>query len=171
VTAGRDGDDPRDTSERPRKSWREIDAARNRSGSRAPSERRPTNPAAQQRAAAATKQYLRELDGALFSKEKGGAEAERLAKAVREAHGTPGLAPACRNYQAVLGVPEDPALLAHFLDAQEPALLIEILDALLERAEAGKFVSTSGLRTQLRLLGQSAHDDVAERAEDLLARL
>ncbi len=170
MTPGRD-DDPRDTGERPRKSWREIDASRDRSGSRAPSERRPTSPAAQQRAAAATKQYLREQGGGLFSKEKGGAEAERLAKAVRDAHGTPGLALACRAYQEALGVPEDPALLAHFLDAQEPVLLTEVLDALLARADAGGFVTTSGLRTQLRLLGQSSHDAVAERAEDLLARV
>lgn len=164
------GDDPRDTSERPRKSWREIDASRDRSGSRVPAERRPSSPAAEARAAAAAKQYVRQLDGSLFSKQAGGAEGERLARAVREAHGTPGFDAACQAHCEALGVPDDPALLTLFLDTRDPALLMTVLDALAERTKSGQLRATSGLRTQLRLLSQSPDDAVAERAEELLAR-
>ncbi len=169
MTPGRD-DDPRDSRERPRKSWREIDAGRDRSRPREPSAGRPTGPAAAARATAATKQYLRQLDGALFSKQEGGAEGERLARAVRAAHGTPGLDAACRAHCEALGVPEDAALVTLFLDAKDSALLMSILDVLAERAAAGRLGLTAGLRTQLRLLVQGPDDDVAERAEELLAR-
>ena len=170
MTPGRD-DDPRDTRERPKKSWREIDAGRDRAGSRAPAERRPLGPAADARAKAATQQYLRQLDGSLFGKQKGGTERERLARAVREAHGTAGLASACAAYRAVLGIPEEPALVTLFLDAQDADLVAAVLDALARRADAGSLEASSGLRTQLRLLSRGPDDAVAEQAEALLARL
>ena len=169
MTPGRD-DDPRDSGERPKKSWREIDASRDRARSRAPSERRPAGPAAEARAAAAAQQYLRTLEGSLFAK-KGGAEADRLGRAVREAHGTPGFEPACRAYLDALGVPADLGLVTLFLDLPEPGLLCSVLDALSARAHAGDLTATSGLGTQIRLLSQSADDDVAERSEEILARL
>lgn len=170
MTPGRD-DEPRDTSERPRKSWREIDAARDgkRSGARA--EPRPTSPAAQARAAAASKEYLRQLDGALFSKKPGGGQGEALTRAVRDAVGTPELTDACRAYRRELGIPEDPALVTLFLDARDSELLVAVLDTLAARADAGSLRASSGLRTQLRLLEQSPDDEVAARAEELLPRL
>lgn len=167
MTPGRD-DDPRDPGERPRKSWREIDAARDRARSQAPAERRARGPAAEARATAATQHYLRRLEGTLFSKQKGGKEEDRLAGAVRKAHGTPELAAACAAYREALGVPEDLALLALFLDAKDATLLVAVLDALLARAGSGVLPLSPGLRTQLRLLVQSADDAVAERAEALL---
>jgi len=170
VTPGRD-DDPRDSGERPKKSWREIDAARDRSRARGSAERRPAGAAVEARASAASKRYLRELEGALFSKKKGGAAGERLARTVREAHATPGLAEACRAYREALGIPEDPGLVALFLDSQDAELLVAVLEALAERAAGGRLTVSSGLRTQLRLLARSPDDAVAERAEELLDRV
>ena len=170
MTPGRE-DDPRDPGERPKRSWREIDAGRDRASSRAPRERRPTDPAAAARAKAATQQYLRQLDGSVFGKPKGGTEADRLTRSVREAHGTAGLTSACEAYREALGIPEDPALVTLFLDARDSRLVLAVLDVLAQRAEAGSLQATSGLRTQLRLLSQSPDDAVAEQAEALLARL
>ena len=163
----RDRDDER--GERRRRSWREIDAARD--GARRPSERLPTDPAAKARAAAAAKQYLKDVEGSLFSKSRSGSEGDRLARALREAHGTPGLAAACEAYRVALGFPEDAALLAFFLDARDPALLAATLDAVLERVVAGRLAPGRGLLGQLRLLAQSPEDAVAERAEAVLDSL
>jgi hypothetical protein len=163
-------DDERDRSERPRRSWREIDQLRNRSRHVDSGERRPRGEAAQARAGAATKQYVKGLDR-LFSKTQGGADAERLAKTLRAAHGTPGFADACRSYRDVLGIPADPVLLQLFLDARDRALVLEALRALEAACEEGRLSPSSGLRSQLRLLSQEPDDEVAEAAEGLLARL
>jgi hypothetical protein len=113
---------------------------------------------------------MKQLDQ-LFTKTPGGAEADRLAKAIRDAHGTPGLAGACRAFRDALGCPHDPGLLALFLDAREPELVCEALGALAAMHATGKLAASPGLRTQLRLLMQDSDDAVAEGAETLLARL
>lgn len=162
------GDD-RDRDERPRRSWREIDQMRDRPGSR-PDAQQPRGRAAEARAQAATQQYLKGLDG-LFKPGPGGAEGERLARSVRDAHGTPEFTPACRAYRESLGLPQDPGLLALFLDAREPGLVAESLDALTALLESGRFEPGSGLRSQVRILTQDSDDAVAEAAEALLERL
>ncbi len=154
--------------DRPRRSWREIDAMRGKS--RHTSSPEPRGPAARERSRAATQHYLKQLDG-LFSKAKGGAQGERLEKAVRDAFGTPAMADACRAYRDALGLPEDTGLLTLFLDARDPEILRGVLEALHAAQRAGKLRATSGLRTQLRLLLQEPDDVVAESAEELLAKL
>lgn len=163
-------DDERDRGDRPRRSWREIDQMRNRSRHVSEGERRPRGEAAQARSAAATQRYVKGLD-ALFSKNPRGAEAERLAEAVRAAHGTPALADACRAHREALGLPREPALLSLFLDARDPALVAEVIAALDSMQAEGGLQASSGLRTQLRLLAQDPDDTVAEAAEALLERL
>jgi hypothetical protein len=165
VSPGRD-DERDDRDERPRRSWREIDRMRDR-----PSERRDASspgPGASQRSAAATQRYLRKLDG-LFSEKKGGAEDQRLAEAVRAAHGTRDLAAACRAYLDALGPPRDPALAALFLDCGVLDLVRAALETLAEGVRSGAFGVAPGMRSQLRLLSESPDDDVAGLAEELLA--
>jgi hypothetical protein len=152
--------------DRPRRSWSEIDRMRDKPRS-SHEERRPRGEKAEARARAATKEYLKGLDG-LFAKDKGGAEGERLAGEIREAHGTPGLADACRAYREAVGTPSDPALLALFLDADEPALVVEALEALQALQAAGALEPTPGLRRQVRMLSEGFNDEVAEAAELLL---
>lgn len=160
------GDDERP---RERRSWREIDAARD--GARRPAERRPSDPASQARAASATKQYLRDVEGTLFAKGKAGGEADRLARNLRESHGTPGLDAACEAYRVTLGIPEDPSLLSRFLDARDPALVSQALEETLARVTARRLAPGRGLLAQLRILAQSPDDGIAERAEAVLDSL
>lgn len=170
----RDRDDGRpDGGDRPRKSWREIDAGRDRAGSRGarPEERRPTTAAARERAAAATRTYLRDVEGTLFSRAKAGGEGASLARALRDALGTPELDAACRAYRDALGVPEDPALLALFLDARDPGIVVEALRSAAARIVAGAFPRTRGLESRLRMLAGSPDDAVAEAAETILDSL
>lgn len=152
-----------DRDERPRKSWREIDQARD--GSRHVSaEPRPRGAAAEARSRQAAKQYLKEIDG-LFSGDPGGAEGEKLAQAVRDAHGTPALADACIAYRDAVGYPSDPSLASIFLDVGQRELRLGALEALLARRPQAL---PAGLCSQLRLLAEEADDEIAGAAEDLL---
>jgi hypothetical protein len=161
------GDDDRPGFlDREKKSFSELDRLRRERRPR--EERRPSGPAARARVEAATKQYVKQIDG-LFVKARGGAEGERLAQAVREARGTPGLASACRAYRDGVGPPSDVALISCFLDAGEPEIVGCGLEALRSAHAAGGLRATPGLRTQLRLLAQDADDAIASAAEELLA--
>jgi len=161
--SGRDGDDRGD---RPKLSWSELDKRRDKPRSHT-NERRPRGAAAEARAASATQSYLKKLDQQLFA--KGGKSATprgRLADAVRDALGTPGLDDACRAYLAEVGPPADAALVAAFLDARDREIRLAALGAL---AGESRVALTPGLRSQLRVLAEGADDELAERAEEILA--
>ncbi len=168
MTGPGDRDDGDRGSERERRSWREID--RMRDGVGGSQERGPRGAAAQARADAASREYRKQLDRG-FAKGKGGAEGQGLAKAMRDAHGTPALADACRAYRAAVGPPEEVALISLFLDCGEPELIRVGLDALRSSSDAGAHELTSGLRRQLRMLAQDVDDEVADAAEEVLERI
>ena len=161
------GDDERSWSDREKLSFSELD--KRRKEKERYGERGPRGPGASARAEEAAKQYLKQIDG-MFSSAKGSGEGARLAEAMRDARGTPGLAEACRAYRGEVGMPADPALLSLFLDAGEPQLVVEALEALRGAHAAGAEVGR-GLRTQLRLLAQDPDNGVAEAAEELLEEI
>ena len=142
---------------------------RRRREGRSSGEPRPQGKAAQSRAAAAAKQYLKEIDGVFSGGSK--AETEKLAAGMRDAHGTPGLADACRAYREAAGLPAEASLISLFLDSGEPEIILWGLEALRLGCEGDGLKVTSGLRSQLRILAEDANDDVAEGAEDLLELL
>ena len=142
---------------------------RRREGQSSQREHRPKG-ISRAREEAVTKQYIKQLDG-LFSKTKGGAEVEKLGAAVRAAHGTSGLADACRQFRDVAGFPEDAALLGMFLDSGDTELVVGGLQALTTASETEGFKASGGLRSQLRMLAEDPDDEVAELAEALAARL
>ena len=78
---------------------------RRRERSSGSGEDRPQSRAGRERSASAAKKYLKEIDG-LFAK---GAKKEisDLANAMRDAHGSSGLAAACRAYVEAAGPPGD----------------------------------------------------------------
>jgi hypothetical protein len=148
--------------DRPRRSWREIDQMRSGArGSR--NEQRPRGKAAEAEARKATRAALSEADE-LFASPR----AEEAARELREAHGGGDFEAACQKYRSELGIPEDLSLLSLLLDASDPQLLADALEALLERAQAGEVEVSAGLRTQLRGLSEHTDDNVAGAAEDLL---
>jgi len=163
---GQDDDRP-SWVEREKKSFSDLDRMR-REG-RSDAERRPRSPAAQERATQATKQYVQQIDG-IFSSGKG-EQLEKLAQAMRDARGTPGLADACRAYRDAAGLPVDARHISCFLDAGERELVVDGLEALRQVHEAGELEVTAGLRTQLRMLAEDSDDEVAEKAEELIELL
>jgi hypothetical protein len=163
-----DGDDKPSWTERTKLSFSELD--RRRREGRQGHTSHPRSEQGRQREAAATRQYLKHVDG-LFGKAPASAELERLARAMREAHGTPGLAAACRAYRDAGGVPDDLRDVGLFLDCRDAELVVAALEGLRARREAGGLEVTPGLRSQLRTLAQDADDAVAEAAEELLEAL
>ena len=131
----------------------------------------PRNPAARARAEAATKQYVAEIDRLFEPAGDGGAEGRRLAEAMRDAHGSAGLADACRAHREGIGIPKDGSLLGLFLDSGVVELVLDGLAGLRALSDAGALKASAGLKSQLRMLGDDANDDVAEGAETLLERL
>ena len=160
------GDDER--PEREKRSWSEVDRMRGRA--RTPEDHEPRGRVAKARADAASKEYIKSIDG-LFARSAGGAEGEALAKALRAAHGTPQLVDACRAYRAALGMPGDGSLLSLFLDCGEAELVVAALEALRDAHESGALEVTKGQKTQLRTLGLDSNDAIAEAALELLELL
>ncbi len=163
--SSRDRDDDRDDRVREKRSWREIDAMRD--GSRGSQDRAPRGRVAQERADAASKQYRKQLKG-MFPSDRGGAEGRRLAKAMRDAHGTPGLADACREFRDSVGPPSEASHIRFFLDCGKRDLILGGLEALRTLLEAESTALTPGLRSQLRMLAEDRDNDVADLAEEIL---
>lgn len=158
-----------DRGERPKRSWAEIDRLRDKPRARR-DPRTARDPADTPRARDAAQQYLKKLDQQLFAKgTPAGSDAARLATAVREALGTPGLTDACRAYLDALGPPTDAALLAAFLDARERGVQLAALGALRDGLAAGRLGLSAGLRAQLRRISEGLDDELAETAQNALA--
>ena len=130
---------------------------------------RPGGKQTQARADAAAKQYVKAIDGIFSGGSK--AEIEKLARAMRDAHGSPGLADACRAYRDATGLPREAFLISLFLDTGDPELILAGFEALRASHDSGIVKLTGGLRSQLRILSEDANDDVAEGAEELLSEL
>ena len=161
------GDDDRSWLDREKKSFSELD--RQRREGRGDGEPRPRGKAAEQRSKAATKQYLNEIEGAFAGGKK--AEAKKLGDAMRDAHGTPGLADACRAYQEAVGLPDSAPLISLFLDSGERELILAAFDAFREGRDRAALTVTSSLRSQLRMFAEDSDDEIAETAEELLEAL
>lgn len=160
------GDDER--PEREKRSWREIDARRDGAGGS--QERGPRGPAERARADAAAKEYIKSIDG-MFSAGQGGADGEALAKAMKDALGTAGLADACRAYRDAVGVPRDEKLLSLFLDSGDTQIVVDAIEALSGLLESEGARLSAGQKSQLRTLALGSDDAVADAAEDLLEQL
>lgn len=143
-------------------SYSELDRLRREGGGKIP--KKPRGEVAQKKEEAATTQYLRNAEKELFAK-TGDAEAEKLAKEVRAAHGTKDSAKMCRAYFEAKGIPKDLILLGVFLDSHDSDLMCVALDELLQ----GEYdYAGSSVKSQLKVLAFHTEDRVAELAEDLL---
>ena len=118
----------------------------------------------------AAKSYVKELDS-LFTASGRSEEAEALVKRLRDSHGTPELAEVCRTFREELGMPREIALLSIFLDSQEAPLVVEALKTMLLLAGEGDAEFSKGVQSQVRVLSQDFNNDIAEVAEDILAKL
>ena len=68
-------------------------------------------------------------------------------------------------------MPREIALLSIFLDSQEAPLVVEALETMLLLAGEGDAEFSKGVQSQVRVLSQDFNNDIAEVAEDILAKL
>ena len=153
--------------ERPKLSWKEIDQRRSGGGTR--EEARPRGRWAEAQAKRASDEYKKQLDG-MFSDAQGGSEGAALADAIRDAHGTPGLAEACIAYRDAVGWPIEAELLGLFLDAGDQALVVGALEVILEGVESGGLEMSKGLRRQVDSLAEDFNAAIADIAEEIVER-
>lgn len=155
--------------DRPRRSWAEIDRMRDRPRERR-DERRPRGKAAEARARSATDQYLKKLDRTLFAASSG-APGDEPGRRVLDALGSAELDDACRAYLNEVGLPRETAICSAFLDAHGRELRIAALRSLEAELEAGRVELAGGLLRQVRMLADELDDELAEAAEDVLAKM
>lgn len=170
--------------ERPKKSWREIDKGRDRSGG-APKRKDPEDrDRARVEKSAAYSKYKSQLDK-LFT--PGGAALpesmrEKLgptspeAKAKRDAlealKATPNEETLSAALERGVELPEDPRLLMSLLDLKNEALLVPVLRGLLALVEGGKKPNRMLLMQKLDALkNRASEDDVLELAGTIRAAL
>lgn len=154
-----------DDREREKLSWAEVD--RRRDGAQRRDADGPGGFRGRQESETRNRQALADAEG-LFIGDGGGEEGAALASAVRDAHGTPGLAAACRAYVDARGTPATVELLSIFLDSGDRSLMLPALERLYEAKQAGKLEVKGGLKSQLRVLAQDPDDEIAGLSEDLL---
>ena len=70
-----------------------------------------------------------------------------------------------------MGLPRETALLSIFLDCNEPELVVDALSTLFALLEQEEIELGKGVQSQLRVLSQDFNNDIAEVAEDILAKL
>lgn len=171
------------SDDRPKKSWREIDAGRDRSGQR--SRRDPDQRSREKtESSAAYKKYKSQLD-TLFTpggrelppalKEKLGPTTEegKQRQALTQALLEKGDAPTLSQYLAAgLTLPEDARLLIRLLDIADTALLKPVLEALLPIVEAGQKPSRMLLIQKLDAIAlRLGSGEIADLARQIRAEL
>ncbi len=180
-----------DSGERPRKPWREIDAARDR----ARPERNEAAPAPRSNERA-SKQYRAALD-AVFEKGEVGSIADKLSqpepatapaappavpspdeargplrKRILDAVGREEISRAMERYLKAYGMPEDFELLAQALEHTRPARVAEALTALETLLGREKPKRSRTLAGKLRFLEETSDDpQLQEMAARIRARL
>jgi len=154
--------------DRPKRTFAELDRMRREGGRR---DDAPRGHVARVRQEKARRGALEEADS-LFATDRGGPEGDRLAEAMRDAHGTPDLAAACRAYRDEIGtLPRSAELLSLFLDTGEEELVVAALEALLDLQNAGGIEVSGRLKSQVRVLSQDFNSAIADVAEELLEGL
>ncbi len=170
-----------DGGDRPKRSWREIDKTRDKSGRRTSSDRdrerfeRTT----------AYSRYKQNLEKVFSGGELSEAMRERLdptgegkardaaLKKVREAEGSKAFAEAVDAFLEKNVLPDDPYLLDRILDHPKAGVVQLALDQLTALVEAGKLVKPpASLKQRLQSLELTSDDpDVQEKAQALAKKL
>lgn len=171
-------------SDRPRKSWKEIDRARDGSGHR--DDRDRPSPGGPRRTQRSQKSYRAALDrlfdsgkiGALMPKdgETAGAEGDAgrttLLRQLEAAEGRDAITKAVDAFVRSYALPDDVDLLTKVLEHRDPQQQLTALRALLRMTEGDRPRRTRGLVGKLKLIREMADDpEIADLAAQLADRL
>jgi hypothetical protein len=155
-----------DDNERERPSWREIDARRDRQGSRPePKERRLPRKQAEW----ARKMALKQAE-ALFQGKRGRPEYQAALQELEGAHGTKKFPGVAKKFVQEYGLPEEWGALNLLLDFPEPGVMIEVLRAMAAQAGSRSLVEQQGFKGRVQILALTHGDaEVRRSAEEILA--
>jgi len=164
---GRDDED----YERERPSWREIDAARDRSSHTTHRDKAPRSPKAKARAEQERKAALKAAEQ-LFAGKKATPEHAK-AQAVLHAHyGTAKFIPTARKYLKEYGLPDDWGTLILLLDFPEATVVGGALEKLAAYYPEAGVTKQRGLKAKVETLALVSRDaDIRQVAEGALGRL
>ncbi len=156
-----------------KKSWREIDAMRDRGGKARRG--RSSEESALERALKDPRlkeKYLKEAEN-LFRGPKGRPEHAKDLQAVHDAYGTSRFPKVVKHYVETYGMPDEWGTLILLLDLQDdPETVIKAMEALQDLYDSKGSVEKKGLKSKLRVLSMTSEDmEVRDTAEMILSEL
>jgi hypothetical protein len=155
----------RDDEERERPSWREIDQRRDGSRHRA----KPPAPVPKAQAESMRQQALAQAE-ALFKGKRARPEYQTDLKKLEAAHGSKKFPVLAKKFLEEYGLPEEWGALTRFLDYDDPAAGVKVLQAMAGQAEQRSRVEKQGFKGRLHVLAlTSPHPEIRRAAEAILA--
>jgi hypothetical protein len=157
----------KDDDDRERPSWREIDQRRD--GSRHRGKASPPVPKAQ--AESIRQQALAQAE-ALFKGKRARPEYQTDLKRLEAGHGSKKFPALAKKFLEEYGLPEEWGALTRFLDYDDPAAGVKVLQAMAGQASMRSRVERQGFKGRLQVLAlTSPHPEIRRAAEDILAEL
>jgi hypothetical protein len=157
----------KDDDDRERPSWREIDQRRD--GSRHRGKAPPPVPKAQ--AESIRQQALAQAE-ALFKGKRARPEYQTDLKKLEAGHGTKKFPELAKKFLEEYGLPEEWGALTRFLDYDDPAAGVKVLQAMAGQASRRSRVERQGFKGRLQVLAlTSPHPEVRRAAEEILGNL
>lgn len=154
----------KDDDDRERPSWREIDQRRD--GSR---HRGPAAPRVPKKQAERVRQQALAQAEALFKGKRARPEYQTDLKKLEASHGSKKFPLLAKKFLEEYGLPEEWGALTRFLDYDDPAVVVEVLQAMAGQVGKRSRVEKQGFKGRLQVLAlTSPHPEVREAAEEIL---
>ena len=155
----------KDDDDRERPSWREIDQRRDGSRHRAPEKTRVPK----KQAETIRKQALAQAE-ALFKGKRARPEYRTDLKKLEASHGTKKFLALAKKFLEEYGLPEEWGALTRFLDYPDPAVVVDVLQAMAGQLEKRSRVEKQGFKGRLQIMALTGvHADIRRVAEKILA--
>ncbi len=152
--------------EKRKKSWREIDRMRDRSGHRSGSSPDVLERALQD--SRLKKMYLEEAEK-LFKGPKGRPEHAKDLQRIHDNYGKPGFGKAVKRYIDIYGMPDDWGTLMLLLDYDDSEVVVKAIELLAGMASEKGPVERRGLKSKLNTMKLLCEDyEIVEAAEEAL---
>ena len=156
-----------DDDDRERLTWKEIDQRRDRQQHQGP--KKPRLP--KKEAERVRQEALRQAE-ALFKGKRGRPEYQTALRELEAHHGTKKFQNYVKNFLQEYGLPEEWGALNRLLDYPEPAVVVEVLQAMAEQMAARSRVEQQGFKGRVQVLAlTSPHLELRRQAEEILAGL
>jgi hypothetical protein len=156
----------REDDDRERPTWREIDQLRDGSRHRAPSAPRVPKKQAEM----IRKQALAQAEG-LFKGKRGRPGYQKALKELEACYGGKKFLPLAKVFLEEYGLPEEWGTLTRFLDYPDPAIVVDVLQAMANQVKQRSRVEQQGFKGTLKVMALTASSDIKRAAEEILSKI